>query len=286
MNRSFEPSPTERVAASVTPPGNFFTRTLATLAQHPGWTAVGTVVGIAGVVLAVVQFAAPSQGGGPDLEVAALAVGTPDQIDGTKYDSSGGNPDIPATFDVSPIDITLKNSGGEPSVITRVTAEVVSSAILKDCTNSGAGPAAITANYAIRFPLEGKGQYGDLNPEPQSTASQFTVKPGSVDRMQVTVGPEDQGGNPGPTVLAVKVSLVHDGTQILDVGTVALAALEEKIDQQIDGVLVSGGHRKKSNDPVCAAENLTTLDELYAAAAVRSPSLDRLRQTYEELAAR
>lgn len=101
--------------------------------------------------------------------------------------------------------------------------------------------------------------------------------------MQVTVGPDDQGGNPGGTVLAVKISLLHDGSQVLDVGTVALGALEKKIEEQINGVRVSGGFNE-IRDPECARENLTKIDELYAVATVRSASLDRLRQKYEEFA--
>lgn len=283
MNRNIDPRPSGPPIAPVASTGGVFKRALTALAEHRVWTTVGAVAGIAGVVLFAIQLAAPSEGGGPELEVAALGLGSPEQIDGISGSSIPDDPQNPDNFDVSPVDITLKNNGGAQSVITKVTAEVLYSAYLQDCTDSGAGPAKITANYAIRFPLGSKGQYGDLIRGPLSTALNFVVKPGSVDRMQVTVGPDDQGGNPGLTVLAVKISLVHDGSQVLEVGTVALGALEERIEEQINGVRVTGGFNE-IRDPECAKENLIKIDEMYAVAPVRSASLDRLRQKYEEFA--
>ena len=265
-------------------------RIVPALVKHPGWTSLGALIGIAGIALSIVQFVAPSgetnrsaEKSGPDLEVAALALGTPEQIDGVNFSSIPGDPEYPAEFDVTPVDITLKNNGGAPSVITQVNAEVLFSTTLQDCTKSGAGPAAIRANYALQFPVDR--QTDELKPGSVSTAMQFEVKPGSVDRMQVTVGPERQSGNPYPTVLAVKISLVHDGSQKLDVGAVALPALPEKLDQQIHGLRVSGGYVNEPDDPVCAAKNLTKLDELYTIEAVRAPSLDQLREKYQQRAA-
>ncbi|MDT5010862.1 MAG: hypothetical protein QOH57_2479, partial [Mycobacterium sp.] len=169
---------------------------------------------------------------------------------------------------------TLKNDGPEQAVVTKVQADLLFSSMLMDCTESGAGPSVITGNYALTFPLAGDYQFGDLKSESMSTEVHYIVKPSSVDRMQVTVGPERQSGNNYPTVLAVRISLVHDGSQKLEVGAVALAADTEHIQAQID----------KSRSASCARDNLSKLDELYANSNVHSSDLDRLRQKYTQLA--
>lgn len=261
-------------------------RIAAGVVRHPGWTSCGAAIGIVGVVLSIVQLAVPTGGkdagekNSPDLEVAALELGSAEQIDGVNFSIFRDYPEDPTAFDVTPVDITLKNNGGSQSVITQVNAEVLFSAMLHDCTGSGAGPAAIRANYALRFPVD-EDSY-ELKPGSVSTGTQFIVKPGSVDRMQLTVGPQSQSGNAFPTVLAVRISLIHDGSQILDVGAVALPALPEKIEEQIHGLRTSAVNINEPDDPECAEENLTKLDELYAIDSVRAPNLDQLRAKYQQ----
>lgn len=243
-------------------------RALSALNRHPFFTGLAALVGVVGVALSVVQLALPSHNGGPALDVAALAIGMePYQIDavnGSSIPNDEGS-DRPTRLDVSPIDITFKNTGGEPSIINKAEAELLYSTMLHDCTRSGAGPAQVTANYALTFPLVEEGEYSDLAPS-TSADIDFVVPPGSVERMQLTVGPQEQSGNSYPTVLAVRIFLFHDDGSKLDVGTVAVAASTKQMEKQIS----------EADDPECAAESLAELDQLYAVATVHSAELDVL----------
>lgn len=271
--RSYRQPP---VGPSAPPPPNVLKRTFSTLRKHPVWSSLGALLGVAGVVISVIQLVVPAPGSGPGLEVAALAIGDPEQIDAVSGTAIPNDtyPGDPRPMDVTPVDITLKNNGNKDSVVNKAEAELLYAASLHDCTMSGAGPAQVTANYALTFPMSSQGyDFGDLG-KTASENTEFVVRAGSVDRMQLTVGPEKQSGNHYPTVLAFRVWLYHDGDSRLDVGTVALAASTKEVDAQING----------AKSASCAQESLVELDKLYAVADVRSPELDRLREKYDQLA--
>jgi hypothetical protein len=250
---------------------NFFKRNSARLIKHPFWAIFGAIIGIVGIVVSIIQL---MDSGSPytpaELEVAIVAMGSPEEIDGTI--TYPGNDTSSTTLTAAPVDITLKNNGTQPSLITEVQAEVVFAAQLHDCALSGAGPGLVSAFYSIKLPTA---ETGKVELGTQTTSMRFEVKPGSVDRMSLTIGPEQQSwATSYPRVMAVHLTLIHDGSQKLNVGTVALATTGKDVQTQIE----------RAHDSSCAAEDLEVLDKLYEIQAYRAPDLDRLRKKYQQLA--
>ncbi|WP_143545525.1 hypothetical protein [Rhodococcus sp. 114MFTsu3.1] len=190
-------------------------------------------------------------------------------ITGTIIDSTGSYPDEPTDVGVTPIDVTVRNSGGEPSLISQINAEVLFAETLSDCTFGGAGPALVSANYSVKLPTDAN--TGGTRLGTTSTETRFEVKAGAVDRMVVTIGPEKQQASGSyPVVVAVRLSLVHDNNETLDAGAVSIVSTLDNAEKQVQGKL----------DPDCAAKNLQVLDKLFAVQSIRSNELERLRAAY------
>lgn len=244
--------------------------------NHPSWASVGAIVGTLGISVVFIGMRAESEARNAPakLEVAAVALGSPAMVDGVASDSMGQYPDEARPLATTPVDVTLKNNGDETAVITEADAEVVFSNMLNDCAGMGAGPAEISANYSIKFPSVD----GYSAPDKGSVASspmKFEVKPRSVDRMAITVGPDRQSLSSGrPIVMGVRIMLVQNNQDRIDLGTVAIATKPEIMEFQTE----YGDH-----DPECAAKNLIILDELYSVSSVRADYLDRLREKYQSV---
>ena len=88
--------------------------------------------------------------------------------------------------------------------------------------------------------------------------------------MNLTLGPSELVS--ATTVMAVHLTLIHDTSETLDVGTV-LVAVTRKGDA-IVGPLV---------DRTCVTRNLQIIDDLYAIQGYRAPELDRMRKQYQQL---
>lgn len=117
----------------------------------------GVSRGVVGVVISGFQIYQSTQSATADLEIAMTPIGGPEQIAAVGYDQVAKeiDLDIPVgEFKANPIDLTLKNNGGQPSLITKVAADVKHYEVLKDCTRSGAGPAGITAEYTFKIPTD------------------------------------------------------------------------------------------------------------------------------------
>lgn len=252
--------------------GGAVKRVATTLLKHPFWSILGAVIGVLGTVVSIYQLA-----GGPGytpaaLEVAIVSLGAPEEIEAAL--TMPGDEKSSTTVTGSPVDITLKNNGDEPALITAIDAEVVYYKALKDCASPGAGPGVISAYYSIKLPVP-KSSSDPVDPGPFSTSTRFEVKPGSVDRMQLTIGPEEQlWATNYPKVMAVHLTLVHDGSETLDVGTVEVASTGENVENQIE----------YASDSSCAADNLKDLDDLFAIQGYHATDLEKLRATYQQLA--
>lgn len=233
------------------------------------WTSLGAVIGVIGVVISGVQIVQAMDTPPPNLEIALLSTTGAQTITGTISDATGNYPDSPAEVGATPVDITLKNSGGEPALISRIDTDVVFAETLRDCTLSGAGPALVSANYAVKLPTDVA--TGTLRPGLTSTETRFEVKAGAVDRMELTIGPDRQPASGSyPVVLAVHLTLIHDDGQTLDAGTISTVTTSEYAEKQINGKL----------DAECAADNLAVLNALFATQSIRSTELEQLRAAY------
>lgn len=245
----------------------------STLIKHPVWTTLGAFVGVVGVVISVFQIYQASQDPPADLEVAMTAIGGPERLQAVGYDRAGReiNTDIPAdNITANPVDLTLKNNGGEPSLITQVIVDVKSFEILNDCTAAGAGPAGISAEYTIKIPTTPE---GSVKYEPQRHDVRFEVKPGAVDRMALTVGPDIESFYSTPYVIAFDLRLVADGGAELDAGSYTIVGNHKAIERHITDSISTN----------CARDNLETLEPIFAYQSIKANELTRLRDAYEQL---
>lgn len=244
--------------------------------ENPLWTTLGAIVGIIGLVVSVIQIVQATRTPPVDLEIAALTIDGRQSVAAQIF--SGRSNDDPAdgTIELTPIELTLQNKGGDPSLITRIDARVVYFEQLQDCT--GARPATDSAagQYQLSIPMNG--------PAPSSEILQneirFEVKPNAADRMIVTLGPAMQPAYATtPMVMSVELGLVHDDDQTKDIGTVSLVTTVDAAEAQVSGI----GTTRQARE--CAKANTEQLDTMFAIQATRSRLLDQLRSAYKSAGA-
>jgi len=238
--------------------------------QNPIWTTLGALVGIVGLVVSMTQIYQAMRTPPVDLQVAALTIDTQQALQGTITGAERATRSI----ELTPIDLTLQNRGGEPSLITRVEAEVLFFQQLQDCTFAEPTPESISASYHLAIPMN------DLEPVKANVANEirFEVKAGTADRMVLTVGPQSQPAfDTTPMVMTAKLKLIHDDNQTLDVGGVSLVSTVSAANAQIQALSSNPSPRARG----CAKENLAHLDKMFAIQATRSRILDALRSAYQ-----
>jgi hypothetical protein len=207
----------------------------------------------------------------PSLELAAMEVAKPESIDG---DVTGGEGDAPTPFHIgaTAADITFKNNGSAPALITAADVQVLYAEQLDDCVQAGGGPSVITAHYTAKLPTP-----MPARPFNATRDMRFEVKGGSVDRMAFSLGPDHQNISfAKPYVIVAHVSFVHDKSSTpLDVGNIAIVTNTEAIERQ-------------ATEPVklsCVQANSKKLDAVYEIQATRSQEIDHLRDRYAEMTA-
>lgn len=207
----------------------------------------------------------------PSLELAAVEVAQSHEINGDAFSLADAVPTAyPGSITATPVDITLKNNGMAPALITAIKAEVVYAEQLEDCYGGTGGVSYITANYGAKFPVP-----VPPRPFPLESNVRFEVKGGAVDRFTFSLGPERQSKSPPqPYLIAARLSLIHDKSdQALDLGTVAIAT-------DVKGLIRQGD---EPIDRECIEKNAAILDQLYAVQATRAKELDQLRGRYTEM---
>ncbi|MFA5607978.1 MAG: hypothetical protein WDA07_12435 [Leucobacter sp.] len=241
--------------------------------QNPIWTTLGALVGIIGLVLSSVQVYQAIRTPPVDLEIVALSLDSQQSVQGTL---PGGNSQ---SVEVTPIDITLQNKGGEPSLITKIEAEVVYFQQLQDCTFSAPSRESITTKYDLKIPMDG------VKPTTTDIAREirFEVKAGVADRMVLTLGPQTQQAfATAPMVMTAKLTMIHDDNQVLEVRGVSLVTTVGAANAQIEAV---GVDDPSPQTRACAQANLEHLNTMYAIQANRSRALDSLRSAYQRASA-
>lgn len=246
----------------------------ASAIKHPVWISVATVVGVLALIATYLQAGGDSKPA--DLEIAAVAFGDPTAIEaksGMSYTDAVGEEWEQITEAATPVDITLKNNGGTPAHIVGVETKVLTARSI-DCSMQGGG-AVVSAFYGVALPLD-PWQISELSlPEAVSTPVDFTVKKGSVDRMNVTVGPE-QVGNGNPMVIAAQLRLIPERGEAIDVPPLALSQ-PDLVEQT-----VTNGVKFWSNEK-CIHEVAQFLDRIFASTEIQSPDVVRLRDAVQAL---
>lgn len=208
----------------------------------------------------------------PILEVGALAVAAPGALDADGINLVTNQFDEKTQIEATDADITLKNNGSAPALISELKVEMLFAREMEDCAQAGGGPGVVSGRYSVKIPKE-----PPPAPFTLTRPIRFEVRPGEIDRMAVTIGPEQQNmSSAKPYVFAARIFLVHDKSdQPLDVGTVAMVTTPGKADFQIG----------RAGDFPCIERSMALLDELYEIQATRSAPLDRLRNKYAEMLA-
>ncbi|QLY28179.1 hypothetical protein H0264_22595 [Nocardia huaxiensis] len=205
------------------------------------------------------------------LEIGAVEITEPSKLDADVYNIGTGQLEHKQNaIDTTVVDITLKNNGNAPALITGATIEVLFAQEFEDCANGGAGPGVVSASYSVKLP-----KVLPAVPFSVTRAMRFEVKPGTIDRMALGIGPEEQNiSSAKPFVFAARISFLHDNSShALDVGTIAMLTTSGKGDFQVANV----------RNMACVQRMSKQLDALYEIQAIRSDELERLRTKYQEL---
>ncbi|MFF2026903.1 hypothetical protein [Rhodococcus koreensis] len=236
------------------------------------WIIVGTFLTILAIAASTaLLWPKPAR---PALEVAALRVADPSKIDADLYNavSDAKEPFENESIDATAADITLKNNGTAPALITGAEVDVLYAEQMKDCTQGGGGPVVVSAGYSVKLPTP-------VPPRPFTVDREmrYEVKGGSTDRMTLSVGPDRQSFSSRlPYLIVAHISLEHDkSTERLDVGNIAIAVRAGQGYDQADGAL----------DRECVEENFKLVEKLFEIQAVRSDEVNYVRDKYAAILA-
>lgn len=231
---------------------------------------------VAGIVVTVltgatVIFALLPEPPRPALEVAAVEASAPGDIDADAYDSADPTrPHKKSSLGVTTADITLKNNGNAPALLTAGKVELLHAVQLDDCTMAGGGPARVSADYIAKIPVPIPALPYDV-----TSKIRFEVKGGAVDRFTYSFGPTEQTTSfSKPFVLVGHLTLEHDNAEdLLDLGNITVITNTRAFERQM----------KDPRDLECIKKNSRTLADIYQIQAKRPALLDKLRDRYAEI---
>jgi hypothetical protein len=238
------------------------------------WTVLAGVAGVVALFVAVAQLGArderdavpatptpPPTAGAPQLRLAAFAVDRTAQIDATldEPDDATG-PAQPIRVSGAVLDVSLRNDGELPSLVTGVRVTLRRIGVLEPCAAIG-GISAVSARYTVDVPVP-----APAVPVRLDRPVRFEVLPRSLDRLTVSVGPEtaDLHG----FVYVADVELVHDGSERLAVGRAVVVAPPDY------------GPPPEPLDPACVSRMRAVLGAAAAAGGEVSPRVAELAETY------
>lgn len=249
-------------------------RRLGHAAKHPAWVSIAAVVSALTVAVAIGAYLMSGSGPG-ELQLSAVTLDRVTDVQGARIDRTGNTPADDWSVGATPVDITLKNMGGDAATITAVEAELVSEEQIADCAHPGAGPAGITAEYSIRLPVDDRGRY---QMAPVSMNADFTVEPGRVGRMVVTIGPEEQTYYYAQ-LLTVNLRLIQQNGNRIDLGDIVLITTQNQVDRYIE-LAQSRSAMANTGSQDCLRQAVRTLGAGLAADGTHSSSVAQLRDAY------
>ncbi|MFF5081531.1 hypothetical protein ACFY36_31165 [Actinoplanes sp. NPDC000266] len=236
---------------------NTQTNYLSSVKKAPGPAALAAPMIVILAIVAVLLYVRP-WAATPEFQLVSYGVGTPGAISGTET----VEPDIvrPAKVPVTPVDITVKNSGGAPAVVIAAVVEVRFAETLSACLGIG-GPVKVAADYQIPLPAD--------RPAPFAVRQEiepFEVEPHDVERFTLTIGPDvDHPASGGAALYVADISLEVDSLDDpVAVGPAAWVTQSGDGYANVDRML-GGGH-----DEECLRENSRTVARFGGIEAKRS----------------
>jgi hypothetical protein len=154
----------------------------------------------------------------PDLVVDKVEVARTEDIDAVHTDEDRSNSKVKATGSV--IDVTLRNNGAAPALLVGADAAFDSVEKLDNCV--GFGPGGVTAQYDMKVPED---PAVTNHPFKLHRDMRFVVAPNSIDRFQLTVGPQTYGDASWPWIYRFSLSLSQDNERALNVGQIVMLGL-------------------------------------------------------------
>lgn len=234
-------------------------------------TAVCTVLVLVGMIVLINRTIARA-----DLELSAFAVQKPSKVAADGVDVSTGEVTPGKEVDATAIDITLKNNGSAPAVLTSLIVKVKYAKTLQDCNMRG-GESRVSAAYTVRLPELEPGKESFDAPFELKKDIRFEVRGGAVDRFTLTIGPSLQTlSSTTPWVVVGDVELVRDDGTVLPAGT---AAVVTQAGQGLENLSVAPVEQMD-----CIRGNASKIDEVFEIPAARTDELDTLRNRYAKLA--
>ncbi|MGY1724758.1 hypothetical protein [Blastococcus sp. SYSU DS0533] len=204
------------------------------------------------------------------LEVERFAVQDPTSVDAQLVDITGATPPSEGQVDSNTIDITLRNEGDEAAFVSQIEFNILYAKQMEDCQGIG-GEVRASANYSVKFPTN-----IPEFPYPMTKDVSYEVAARDVDRMTLTVGPEEQSvSSKVPWVYVVEVALRYDEAKVLSAGTAALLARPGEGMEHLNVGIEIG-------DWDCIEANKSILDAAFDYPASRSAELEELTLAFTE----
>jgi hypothetical protein len=204
-----------------------------------------------------------------NLKLVAFSVDQPSELDGEAFQSGAEGDRVPFAVDATAIDITLRNDGTAPAVIIQLVIRVEYAKQLEDCSESGGG-VYVSAEYSVPIPHQ-------VPPSPFTVTQdvRFEVKPGTLDRFTISLGPDTQyTSNWVPWIYVADVNLVQDASKpLIHAGSAAIVA------QSGDGI--ENLEHSNPDNPSCIERNGEKVIGASPFQAVRSDELSQLKAKFD-----
>jgi hypothetical protein len=226
-----------------------------------------TIIGVIAALIAIYPIFADDDA---SLEVIAFEVRDPGEVDATVYDvSDPEGSQQQQTINTNQFDITLQNDGGMSAFIEEIEVTLKYAQQMEDCRQSG-GEMRVSAEYTVPVPVDGRAVPFDL-----SRDISFEVEAGRVDRMSISLGPEEQSiSSAVPWVYAAEISLRYNGgDETVKVGSGAVLARPGEAAGQLEAAL-------EGNFKDCVAVNADMFDEAIAEADEASAELREMQASF------
>lgn len=199
-----------------------------------------------------------------DLRVVARSLQRGATVDATV--TKHGDPATKGRIGTVALDVTVENRGDYPAFISAAALTFHHQTQLIDCAESG-DSVKVSGTYSVAVPTSAR-------PVPFALTEplQFQVRPRSVDRLLITVGPEVMPGGEPAWLYNFDAALRYaDGRKVLPVGTVSAVAPPVPADDP-GGLLT----RRKAPGDLCPERNRDLVAKVAAMPGEHTAELDAL----------
>lgn len=235
-------------------------RNTVRLLEHKAWAWIGSVLGVAGLAISLIQVVDGWREQPAQLQVQSIQF-VPPLESGTQFSR---------TVELSPdqLEVAIKNSGDAVSSIEQVRFTVDYKVNFRACAllpSSSQRQYQSSSTYVVG---PGIGSVSEAGPE---SDTRITLSGGSVRILRSFI---DVRGERDPGVVGlygIKVALIHDGGMTSDAGSLSLLKFPR-------GETADFSNRQ---DPDCVRKELDEVEKIFAYQSLKSPALVSYKQALE-----